>query len=205
MRRGLILVLAALLLTGCHEQWGGSWGGGSSESAAESNVRVSIPAIEAYYADNGTYEGMTLEGLRTTYDAGLPDVVIVEAKANTYCVESAVGSASYFKDGPAADIWPGSCGDPVPAPPPPPQPPASYDHPEANIRAAIPAIEAWNADHGSYEGMTIAKLREQYDYGIPGALKLVRITETGYCLESTATNMTYSFRGPAGPVAQGPC
>jgi hypothetical protein len=208
MRRGLVLVLAALALTGCHEQWGTTtWGGApadSDEQAAEANVRASIPAIEAYYADNGTYEGASLEGLRTVYDAQLPDVVIVTADAETYCVESAVGTSSYFKSGPGAEIVPGHCGDPVPGPPPPP-PAASYDHPEANIRAAIPAIEAWNADHGSYEGMTIAKLRVQYDYGIPTALKLSQITRTTYCLESTATKLTYSFRGPAGPVAQGPC
>lgn len=208
MRRGLVLLLASFVLAGCHEQWGSStWDGApasSDEQAAETTVRAVIPAIEAYFADNGTYEGATLAGLRTVYDPQLPEVLIVKADAQTYCVESTVGEASYFKDGPGADIFPGNCGDPVPEPPPPP-PPVSYDHPEANIRAAIPAIEAWNADHGSYEGMTIAKLRVQYDYGIPTALKLSQISKTSYCLESTATNMTYSFRGPAGPVTPGPC
>jgi hypothetical protein len=98
MARGLVLLLlAATLLTGCHEQWGSPTSGGGSASsddaAAQANVRASIPAIEAYYADNGTYEGATLEGLRSVYDAGLPDVVIVSAEAETYCVESTVGAS----------------------------------------------------------------------------------------------------------------
>jgi hypothetical protein len=208
MRRGLVLLLAVFVLAGCHEQWGGStWSGApasSDEQAAETNVRALIPAIEAYFADNGTYEGATLAGLRSVYDPQLPDVVIVKATAQTYCVESTVGAASYFKGGPGAEIFPGHCGDPIPEPLAPP-PAVSYDNPEANIRAAIPAIEAWNADHGSYEGMTLEKLRAEYDHGIPTALRLSQIRETSYCLESTATNMTFSFRGPAGPVTQGPC
>jgi hypothetical protein len=53
--------------------------------------------------------------------------------------------------------------------------------------------------------MTIERLREEYDYGIPTALELSQITRTNYCLESTVTNMTYSFRGPAGPVTRGAC
>ncbi len=204
MRRGVVLLVLSLLVSGCHEQWGGSsWGSGSSgdaDAAAQSNVRATIPAIEAYYADNGTYEGATSQGLRATYDEALPEVEI-DADAQTYCVQSTVGAASYFKPGPAADIFPGHCGDAVPQPP----PAVSYDNPEANIRAAIPAIEAWYADHDSYKGMTIERLREEYDYGIPTALELSQITRTNYCLESTVTNMTYSFRGPAGPVTRGAC
>jgi hypothetical protein len=109
MRRGLLpLVAAVLLLPGCHQLWGGSLDG-DDPSAAESNVRAIIPALEAYYVDNGTYEGATLEGLRSVYDAQLPDVVIARANALTYCVESSVGAVSYFKNGPRIEILPGHC------------------------------------------------------------------------------------------------
>ena len=209
MRRGLVLVLAVVLLTGCHEQWGGSISGGGNVGAdgevAQSNLRATIPAIEAYYADNGTYAGITLALLRAEYDVGLPDVDIVQAEARTYCIESTVGSASYFKPGPMYDIVPGKCGDPVPEAPPPP-PPVNSGDAATNVRLALPAIGAWSYDHGTYEGMTIDKLRSQYDYGIPtSGLELVRVRRDGYCIQSSVGGETYSFAGPKGPLAQGPC
>jgi len=42
----------------------------AEKSAAQSNVRAAIPSAEAFYADNGTYVGMTETALRST-DAGL--------------------------------------------------------------------------------------------------------------------------------------
>ena len=203
------ILLVALLLTGCHEQWGGSsWGGASAssdEEAAESNVRATIPAIEAYYMDNGgSYEGATLAALRATYDPQLPDVLIVNAGAETYCVESTVGEASYFKDGPASDIFPGHCGDPVPEVLPPPSTDYGVYDAETTIRSAIPAIEAFGADHGTYAGMTTKKLR-RYDAAISPKLEVVRAAKTGYCVEATVAGETYSFRGPQGPLAVGSC
>ena len=35
----------------------------AEKSAAQSNVRAAIPAMEAYYSDNGTYVGPTTDGL----------------------------------------------------------------------------------------------------------------------------------------------
>jgi hypothetical protein len=75
--------------------------------------RATIPAIEAWYADHGTYAGLTLEALRQQYDAGLPDVTIVgPLNMKAYCVEATADGVSYFfKAGPAADILEGHCGD----------------------------------------------------------------------------------------------
>jgi hypothetical protein len=200
MRRGLVL-LAAVLLTGCHEQWGGAaWGSGSS-SSAESNVRSAIPAVEAYYADNGTYAGMTLEGLRTTYDAAMPDVLIVEAEAETYCVESTVGSESYFKAGPAANIGPGHCGDPIPTPPPPP-PPVHTDA-EDLVLSVIPAIEVYYAEHGTYAGVEAADDVE--GISLSEVRIFVRKGGTAYCIEGPRQGASAHFVGPAGPLQQGPC
>jgi hypothetical protein len=202
MRRGLVFVLLALLLSGCHEQWGGGsfWGGSSSSSSPETNVRAAIPAVEAFYADNGTYAGMTLEGLRMTYDPALPDVRIVVADPNTYCVEADTGSESFFKAGPGAEILPGHCGDQIPEPPP---PPSSHTDAEATVLDVIPAIEAFHADSGTYEGLD----RNTVIYGVSLWQVRVFVRDRGkaYCVEAPRQAPSAHFVGPGGPLAQGPC
>ena len=42
----------------------------ASNCAAQANVRAAVPAVEAYYADNGTYVGMTLAALHAI-DTGI--------------------------------------------------------------------------------------------------------------------------------------
>jgi hypothetical protein len=207
MRRLFLLVGVVPLLTGCFYLpiFDSSSSSGSGEtSSAQSNVRNSVPAIEAWYADNGTYAGMTVALIQHRYDTSVKDVTLVRPlNRKTYCVESTVGGASYFKAGPAADILEGHCGDRVGQAPPPLQAP-TYDA-ATNVRAAIPAIEAWNADRGTYAGMTVKKLRGRYDAGIPETVTIVQATKTTYCVESTAIGETYSFRGPHGPLAPGGC
>jgi len=212
MRWGLVPLLAALfLLTGCHELLGGSSSSSSGSatyspagdaSVALANLRSSIPAVEAWYADHGTYAGLTLEGIQQ-YDASVKDVQFVgPLNRKTYCVESSIGEIAYNKQGPASDILLGHCGQngkPVTPPPPP-----SYD-PQTTLRTAIPAIEAWDADHGTYAGMTVNKLRTKYDYGISLDLKIMRATEKAYCVESTVARETWSYVGPTRGLARGSC
>ena len=87
-----------------------------------SNVRSAIPAVEAYSADaadrtapnNVGYVGMTLASL-TAIDAGVKNVTIVGTPTSvTYCITSTVGTYSFMKDGPSADILPGNCTTPAP-------------------------------------------------------------------------------------------
>jgi hypothetical protein len=93
-------------------------GSGSSSYGPEgtemgmANIRASIPAVEAYYADNGTYKGLTLELLQQRYDAGVQGITIVKANDQTYCIESDAGGFPWYKAGPAADIAPGDCSMP---------------------------------------------------------------------------------------------
>src|SRR5438045_8739518 len=56
----------------------------ANKSAAQANVRASIPAIEAYYADNNTYAGATLSYLQSTYDQGVKNIVVQTATSPTY-------------------------------------------------------------------------------------------------------------------------
>ena len=72
-------------------------------------VRAAIPALEAWYADHGAYTGATLPELQLKYDAGVRHIEIRSAGPTTYCIQSTVGSISYFKAGPAADVLAGTC------------------------------------------------------------------------------------------------
>jgi type IV pilus assembly protein PilA len=81
----------------------------ANKSAAQANVRASVPAIEAYYADNNTYAGATLSYLQTTYDAGIKNILVQSATSTTYCIQSTVGSETWNKSGPGSDILSGAC------------------------------------------------------------------------------------------------
>jgi type IV pilus assembly protein PilA len=81
----------------------------ANKSAAQANVRASVPAVEAYFADNNTYAGATLAYIQSTYDAGVKNIFIQSAGATTYCIESTVGAETWKKSGPGADIVTGAC------------------------------------------------------------------------------------------------
>jgi hypothetical protein len=77
---------------------------------------------------------------------------------------------------------------------------------EANVRAAIPAIEAYNADHPSlgYRGITVRGLQRRYDRGVTN-VRIPWTTRTSYCVTSTVDTETYHKDGPAGDILPGPC
>jgi prepilin-type N-terminal cleavage/methylation domain-containing protein len=83
----------------------------AEKSAAQANVRASVPGVEAYYADHTAsgYLGMTATRLRSSYDAGIKNIRVVRKSAASYCVDSTVGQAQYKKGGPTADITSGLC------------------------------------------------------------------------------------------------
>jgi type IV pilus assembly protein PilA len=81
----------------------------ANRSAAQANVRASIPGVEAYFADNNTYVGMTLAGLQASYDQGIKNVSFGTLSSTDYCVQSTVGGFTYNKSGPDADIASGAC------------------------------------------------------------------------------------------------
>ena len=81
----------------------------ANKSAAQANVRASIPAIEAFYADNNSYTGATLSYLQTTYDAGVKNIVVQSVSSTTYCIQSTVGAETWNKAGPGTDIVTGAC------------------------------------------------------------------------------------------------
>jgi type IV pilus assembly protein PilA len=77
---------------------------------------------------------------------------------------------------------------------------------QANVRAAVPGIEAWNADHASgYTGATLTKLQLSYDAGIKD-VRIVRANTTSYCIQNTKPGtVTYFKGGPNGTITAGTC
>jgi type IV pilus assembly protein PilA len=77
---------------------------------------------------------------------------------------------------------------------------------QANVRAAIPGMEAFNVDHATgYVGVSLAKLQASYDAGIK-SVTIRAATVGGYCLENTSpTTVTYHKSGPAGDIRSGSC
>ena len=79
---------------------------------------------------------------------------------------------------------------------------------QADVRAAVPGMEAYNADHSTgYAGVTMTKLQASYDAGInaDGNARIVKADASGYCLESTVGSATFHKAGPAGDILSGPC
>ena len=79
----------------------------ANKAAAQANVRSAVPAVEAFYADNGTYVGMTGASL-AAIDAGV-QLTVVSVGASTYCVSNTQGGFTYYKNGPAGAITATAC------------------------------------------------------------------------------------------------
>ena len=77
---------------------------------------------------------------------------------------------------------------------------------QANVRAAVPGMEAFNADHSTgYSGVNLAKLQASYDAGIKN-VTVRAATQGGYCIENTSPGtVTYHKSGPSGDIKSGNC
>ena len=76
---------------------------------------------------------------------------------------------------------------------------------QANVRAAVPGMEAFAADHAAgYTGVTSAVLQASYDAGIKNIL-VKSATATTYCVESTVGNSVYKKAGPGAAITSGAC
>ena len=77
---------------------------------------------------------------------------------------------------------------------------------QANVRAAVPGMEAFNADHATgYVGVNLAKVQASYDAGIKN-VTVRAATQGGYCVENTSPGtVTYHKSGPSGDIKSGAC
>jgi type IV pilus assembly protein PilA len=76
----------------------------AEKSAAKANVRSALPAMEAWYADHGTYAGATRAQLILSYDAGMKASVGATLTANSYCIFNTTGATVAHATGPAGAI-----------------------------------------------------------------------------------------------------
>jgi type IV pilus assembly protein PilA len=95
----------------------------ANNSAAQSNVRSAVPAVEAYFSDNnGTatdadgsaatsgYQGMTvgeLDDIDATISAN--SLTVNSVSTSTYCISDTEGNATARKNGPSARVELASC------------------------------------------------------------------------------------------------
>ena len=76
---------------------------------------------------------------------------------------------------------------------------------KANVRSAVPAIEAYNADNSKgYSGMTLAKLTA-YDQGVKNIVLVGTPNTVSYCVRSTVGTKTWYKRGPGGDITTTAC
>jgi type IV pilus assembly protein PilA len=83
---------------------------------------------------------------------------------------------------------------------------------KANVRAAIPAVEAYNADNpatgtsGGYAGMDASALLK-YDSALTPSVITISGSPTSvtYCVQSTVGQSTWKKSGPGAAIATGGC
>ena len=70
----------------------------ANDAAAKANIRAAIPSAEAYFADNGTYVGLTPATL-SAVDSGIAPSLTVPAgawlTATSYCLQDVQGGQTW--------------------------------------------------------------------------------------------------------------
>lgn len=74
----------------------------------------------------------------------------------------------------------------------------------ANIRIAVPAIESYRTDQGTYAAMTVAALQAAYSPGIQG-INILSADDAGYCVRAVAAGRTWYKNGPGGALTTTAC
>ena len=70
---------------------------------------AAIPSIEAFYVDNKTYAGITLEALRAI-DPNVSDQIVVARSTDaTYCAQLTGGPITWSERGPGGAPLPNAC------------------------------------------------------------------------------------------------
>ena len=76
---------------------------------------------------------------------------------------------------------------------------------ESNLRAALPAVEAYYQDNATYASMTVAALAANYDQGISPGFTCSPAPTTTYCIRSTHGAVSFFKNGPGATVTTAAC
>jgi Tfp pilus assembly protein PilE len=101
----VIIIIAILLVIATSSYMG--YRERANDTAAQSNIYNLVPSIQGYYVDHESYVGMTLGGLKASYDSGIdPTLYSFGTSApteSTYCVQTSSGGRTWRKNGPTAE------------------------------------------------------------------------------------------------------
>jgi type IV pilus assembly protein PilA len=75
---------------------------------------------------------------------------------------------------------------------------------KANVRAAIPGVEAFFADFNTYAGASPGFLQTNYDQGIKN-ITIPTATASTYCIQSAVGGQTWRKNGPAADLENVAC
>jgi type IV pilus assembly protein PilA len=82
---------------------------------------------------------------------------------------------------------------------------------KANVRAAIPGVEAFNADNtgtgnsAGYAGMTVSLLQAYDSAIVPTKLNIKTANSLTYCVDSTVGAKAWNKAGPGADIVSGLC
>jgi len=76
---------------------------------------------------------------------------------------------------------------------------------QADVRAAIPAVEAYYSDHGKYSTdgtylFTAAWIKANIDQGLASVVKITSISDTQYCVSAKVGTYVAKVTGPGGTI-----
>jgi len=95
----VVAILAVLIAIAVPSYLG--YKGRAADSSAKANLRGTLPSVEAYYNDKGSYTGMTATGLRSSYDSGIsPTLKVYGTPSTTYCLTETVDGHTWSLRGP---------------------------------------------------------------------------------------------------------
>lgn len=76
---------------------------------------------------------------------------------------------------------------------------------QADVRAAVPAAEAYfQNNNDSYSNLNLSALKS-YDAGLSSYVTVVGVTGTDYCLSATVNNQVWYYHGPGGTPSTTAC
>jgi type IV pilus assembly protein PilA len=72
---------------------------------------------------------------------------------------------------------------------------------KANVRAAMPSVEAFYGDNATYSGLSVARLKQSFDAGVKVTIGAAGSqTATAYCIKSVVGASTAHVTGPGGAI-----